>query len=184
MVIDNETPEEQEVRRIIRVLREKPEIAGQVRRAFLSEELLQLPDRFAKFVVPDGEFGCLASDVKAIAADIGDIKGRVTTLESDMTAIEGDVQVLKGDVQHIKDDRAALRGEFFEDRLRARLDDYLDEDLSPVCATARARARRWPSQCHGARTWSCRCARAGHCPRGRAASSQAPLFGATCPIRR
>jgi outer membrane murein-binding lipoprotein Lpp len=157
MTIDNETPEEQEVRRIIRVLREKPEIAEEVRRALLSEELLQLPDRFAKFVAPDGEFGRLASDVKAIAADVGDIKGRVTTLESDMTAVKGDVhvlkgdvqvlkgdvqvlkgdvqvlkgdvQVLKGDVQHIKDDLAALKGEFFEDRLRARLDDYLGDHI-------------------------------------------------------
>jgi len=77
MTEETESPEEQEVRRIIRVLREKPGIAEEVRRALLSQELLELPGHFAKFVAKDGDFGSLKDDVKALTGDVGDLKGDV-----------------------------------------------------------------------------------------------------------
>ena len=114
-----DSPDELKVRRIIRVLRDKPEIAEEVRRALLTEELLLLPERFAAFATDElrelpGRFDAF------VANEFGPLRSDVDTLRSDVDTLKSDVEILKADVGQIK-------GDLLEDVVKSRPDDYLYE---------------------------------------------------------
>ena len=149
-----DSPDELKVRRIIRVLRDKPEIAEEVRRALLTEELLLLPERFAAFATDElrelpgrfdafvaNEFGplrsdvdtlrsdvdTLKSDVEILKADVEILKADVEILKADVEILKADVEILKADVEILKADVGQIKGDLLEDVVKSRPDDYLYE---------------------------------------------------------
>ena len=121
-----DSPDELKVRRIIRVLRDKPEIAEEVRRALLTEELLLLPERFAAFATDElrelpGRFDAF------VANEFGPLRSDVDTLRSDVDTLKSDVEILKADVEILKADVGQIKGDLLEDVVKSRPDDYLYE---------------------------------------------------------
>ncbi len=85
----SEAASPEEVRRIIRLVESDPAVRLELRRALLTSELIELPERFAEFAAAAiGYFGRLESDV--------------SVLESDVSVLKSDVSVLKSDVAEVK----------------------------------------------------------------------------------
>ena len=85
----SEAASPEEVRRIIRLVESDPAVRLELRRALLTSELIELPERFAEFATAAiGYFGRLESDV--------------SVLESDVSVLKSDVAVLKSDVAEVK----------------------------------------------------------------------------------
>ena len=85
----SEAASPEEVRRIIRLVESDPAVRLELRRALLTSELIELPERFAEFATAAiGYFGRLESDV--------------SVLESDVSVLKSDVSVLKSDVAEVK----------------------------------------------------------------------------------
>ncbi len=90
----------------IRALRQNEEFRAAARRELLTQELLELPRRFAEYTaVTDKRLDTLTSDV--------------STLKSDVATLKTDVAELKVDVAQLKTDVGALKGFTFESRLQA-----------------------------------------------------------------
>ena len=128
-----DSPDELKVRRIIRVLRDKPEIAEEVRRALLTEELLLLPERFAAFATDElrelpGRFDAfVANEFGPLRSDVDTLRSDVDTLKSDVEILKADVEILKADVEILKADVGQIKGDLLEDVVKSRPDDYLYE---------------------------------------------------------
>ena len=66
---------------LLRIIREQPEWADALRGALLSQELLELPQRFAEFVaIADKRFAALESDVAELKSDVAELKSDVAEL--------------------------------------------------------------------------------------------------------
>lgn len=98
---------------IYRALRAHPEWAQELRKVLLTEELLNLPIVFKKFV--EEEFHPLRKDVD-------DLKKKVDK-------IEGEVEKLKVDVEKLKVDVGWLKGGFMELQVRDRVGAFFGKLL-------------------------------------------------------
>jgi hypothetical protein len=97
----------EEVRRIIRLIDSDPQVRDEVRRAILTQELLELPQRLAAFIeATDRRFQVIEADLEVLKTDVGVLKT--------------DVGVLKTDVQVLKTDFADFKGDGYERRVRER----------------------------------------------------------------
>jgi hypothetical protein len=88
MAVDVAT--EEEVRRIIRLIETNAEIREAVRRAILTDELLELPDKFARFVESMNEFRTSMEQFRDVT------EKRLDHLESGMGRLESRVGRLEG----------------------------------------------------------------------------------------
>lgn len=88
-----------------RILRENPEWRERIRRLILSDELLELPQRFDRFV--EEEFKPLKEEVQQLKRDVEQLK-------KDVEQLKRDVEQLKRDVEKLKQDVAWLKGEVME----------------------------------------------------------------------
>ena len=110
--------QEEEVRRIIRLVKGNKALAEELRRALLDDELLELPEKFAKFATAAiGHFG---------------------SLHQATGVLKDDVKVLKDDVKVLKDDVGEIKGDILEDRVRMRPDDYLYDFIEAGTSLTRA----------------------------------------------
>ncbi len=99
----SEAASPEEVRRIIRLVESDPAVRLEVRRALLTSELIELPERFAEFATAAiGYFGRLESDVSVLESDVSVLKSDVSVLKSDVAVLKSDVAVLKSDVAEVK----------------------------------------------------------------------------------
>lgn len=90
----------------IRALRQNEEFRAAARRELLTQELLELPRRFAEYTAAtDKRLDILTSDV--------------SVLKTDVSVLKTDVAGLKTDVAELKTDVGALKGFTFESRLQA-----------------------------------------------------------------
>ena len=104
----------------IRALRQNREFRAAARRELLTQELLELPRRFAEYTaVTDKRLDTLTSDVSVLKADVAELKVDVSELKTDVAELKVDVAELKVDVSVLKTDVAALKGFTFESRLQA-----------------------------------------------------------------
>ena len=82
---------------LLRIIREQPEWADALRGALLSQELLELPQRFAEFVViADKRFAALESDVAELKEDVSEIKEDIVEIKGELRRHGGDIGNLRG----------------------------------------------------------------------------------------
>ena len=82
---------------ILRIIREQPEWADALRGALLSQELLELPQRFAEFVVTaDKRFAALESDVAELKSDVSEIREDIGNIKDELRKHGGDIGNLLG----------------------------------------------------------------------------------------
>lgn len=105
---------------IYRALRDHPEWTQELRRVFLTEELLELPRKFNKF---------LEEDFYPLKAKVDKIERDVEVLKKDVEVLKKDVEVLKKDVEKLKSDVGWLKGGFMELQVRDRVGAFFGKIL-------------------------------------------------------
>ena len=121
---------------LIRLLDEHPEWAEALRSRLLTRELIELPEKFAKFAAETNErLDRLESDVAQLKTDMAEVKADVAQLKTDMAEVKADVAELKTDV-------AGLKGFALESRLHTRIVPLISQKL----AVRRAVVMRSPVQ--------------------------------------
>ena len=97
---------------LLRLLREDPDFRDEVRRLVLSQELLELPERFARFeAYVERQFAEIRGDITEIRGDITEIRGDITEIRGDITEMRGDITEMRGDITEIRGDITEMRGE-------------------------------------------------------------------------
>ena len=75
---------------LLRLLREDPDFRDEVRRLLLTQELIELPERFARFEA------YVERRFTEIGSDITEIRGDITRIEANIVTMQGDLGRLKG----------------------------------------------------------------------------------------
>ncbi len=116
---------------LIRLLDENPEWVEALRARLLTQELLELPERFSQFVAEMNDFRAgvdrfveatnrrldaiearqdrMENDIKEIRKDVGALQQDVGILKQDVGVLKQDVAVLKQDVAVLKQDVGELK---------------------------------------------------------------------------
>ena len=110
---------------LLRLLRENPDFRDEVRRLLLSQELIELPERFARFeAYVERQFTEVRSDIARVDGDITEmrsniihIRGEVTELRGEVAELRGEVAELRGEVTEIHGDLGRLKGGEYERRV-------------------------------------------------------------------
>jgi hypothetical protein len=108
---------------LLRLLRENPDFRDEVRRLLLSQELIELPERFARFeAYVERQFTEVRSDIARVDGDITEMRsniihrGEVTEIRGEVTEIRGEVTEIRGEVTEIRGEVTEIRGEVTEIR--------------------------------------------------------------------
>ena len=79
---------------LLRLLREDPDFRDEVRRLILSQELIDLPERFARFEsYVERRFDSLES---SMGQQFSEVRGEIAEVRGDITGVRGDIGRLKG----------------------------------------------------------------------------------------
>ena len=103
---------------LLRLLDENPEWVDALRARLLTQDLLELPERFSQFVeAANKRFDAIETrqdrmedDIKVIKQDVSVLKQDVAELKQDVGEIKQDVAEIKQDVKDGRRDIAVLRG--------------------------------------------------------------------------
>ena len=99
----------------LRLLREDPDFRDEARRLLLTQELIELPERFARFeAYVERRFTEMQVDITEIRSDITEIRGDITEIRGDITEIRGDITEIRGDISEIRGDLGRLKGAEYE----------------------------------------------------------------------
>ncbi len=101
---------------VLEALRDNPRWLEALREIILTEDLLQLPQRFEEFQRKFEEFQSRFEDF--IEEDFIPLRDKVDKIEQDVAVLKQDVNVLKQDVKVLKNDVATLKGDVFEQKVR------------------------------------------------------------------
>ena len=93
---------------LLRLLREDPDFRDEVRRLVLSQELLELPERFARFE------SYVERQFSEVRGDITRIDGSITEMRGDITRIDGSITEMRGDITEMRGDLGRLKGADYE----------------------------------------------------------------------
>ena len=96
---------------LLRLLREDPDFRDEVRRLVLSQELLELPERFARFEA------YVERQFAEVRADIARLDEGQAQMRQDITEIRGDITVMQGDITKNTSDIGSLKGAEYERRV-------------------------------------------------------------------
>ena len=95
----------------MRLLREDPDFRDEVRRLLLTQELIELPERFARFeAYVERRFTGIGSDITEIRGDITRIDGTIVTIQGDITEIGGDITRIEAEHRTMQGDLPAGKG--------------------------------------------------------------------------
>ena len=95
---------------LARILRERPEWADTIRGILLGQELLELPERFARFVELTSEnFRLVHERLDHLETDVAGLKTDVAGLKTDMAEVKTDVARNTADIAEIKTDVAEIK---------------------------------------------------------------------------
>ena len=101
----------------LRLLREDPDFRDEARRLLLTQELIELPERFARFeAYMERRLTEMQGDITEMQGDITEIKGDITEIKGDITEIRGDITEIRGDITEIRGDITEIRGDITETR--------------------------------------------------------------------
>ena len=109
----------------LRLLREDPDFRDEVRRLVLSQELLELPERFARFeAYVERQFTEIRGDIARLdegqtqmRQDITEIRGDIARLDEGQTQMRQDITEIRGDIAKNTSDIGGLRGAEYERRV-------------------------------------------------------------------
>ena len=128
----------------VRALREQPELLETVRQLILTEELLELPQKFAALAQYVQELAAVLADTTRRLDDFIETTNRnfqlvnerlerleadVGTLKSDVDTLKSDVDTLKSDMKVVKDDVANLKGSDMERRAQDNILNIAKDEL-------------------------------------------------------
>ena len=109
---------------ILRIIREQPEWADALRGALLSQELLELPQRFAEFVaIADKRFAALEGDVAELKSDVAELKVDVREIKGEISSINVTLSTHTGDIGN-------LRGRAYEQRIGDNIRSIVSQHLN------------------------------------------------------
>ncbi len=141
---------------LIDALRSDEALRDELRSVLLTQELLELPERFAAFVAEvrsfvaatEARFERIEADIAVLKTDVAVLKVDVAGLKVDVAGLKVDVAGLKTDVAGLKTDVARLKGSDLEQQARVKGAAYLGtagfrrarlvttEDLAELCEDA------------------------------------------------
>jgi hypothetical protein len=82
---------------LLRLLREDPDFRDEVRRLLLTQELIELPERFARFVTyAEQQFTEMRGDITRIDGSITEMQGSIQRIDGEVIVIRGAVGGLQG----------------------------------------------------------------------------------------
>ena len=108
---------------LLRLLREDPDFRDEVRRLVLSQELLELPERFARFEsYVERQFSEVRGDITRIDGSITEMRSDITRdataditeMRGDITRIDGSITEMRGDITEMRGDLGRLKGADYE----------------------------------------------------------------------
>ena len=100
---------------LLRLLREDPDFRDEGRRLLLTQELIELPERFARFeAYVERRFTEIGSDITEIRGDITRIDGTIVTIQGDITEIRGDITRIEANIVTMQGDLGRLKGAGYE----------------------------------------------------------------------
>ena len=109
---------------LARILREKPEWVSTLRNLLLSQELLDLPEKFAQFVqTTNDNFQLVNRRLERLEEDVGVLKDDVAVLKDDVGVLKEDVSVLKEDMGLVKQDLNQVKENL--NRVNGKMDNAL-----------------------------------------------------------
>ena len=117
MAVDIAT--EEEVRRILRLVETNAEVREAVRRAILTDELLELPDKLARFVASMEEFKASMEEFRTSTEEFR------KAMEEFKETTERRLDHLESDVGQLKSDVGQLKGGHFESKWKENGTSYL-----------------------------------------------------------
>ncbi|MHB8295534.1 MAG: hypothetical protein ACYDH5_13110 [Acidimicrobiales bacterium] len=125
--------DEEEVRRIIRVIEANPEIRAEVQRAVLTERLLQLPDEVARLAATAADLAVTVAELRTTVADLGAklaeltaiVSGYMQRTDERLERLESDTATLKSDTATLKTDVGGLKGMALEEKIARNPSYYL-----------------------------------------------------------
>lgn len=96
---------------LTRLLRENPEWRDEIRRELLTEELLELPQRFAEYAkVTDRRLDGIGRKIDTLTDNLNTLTGRVDTLTDNVNTLAGRVDTLTDNVNRLTQNVNALTG--------------------------------------------------------------------------
>lgn len=121
----------------VRALREQPELLETVRQLILTEELLELPQKFAALAQYVQELAAVLADTTRRLDDFIEttnrnfqlVNERLERLEADVGTLKSDVDTLKSDMKVVKDDVANLKGSDMERRAQDNILNIAKDEL-------------------------------------------------------
>ena len=121
----------------VRALREQPELRDTVRQLILTEELLDLPQKFAALAQYVQELAATLADTNRRLDDFIEttnrnfqlVNERLERVEADVSVLKADVAVLKDDVGVLKDDVGNLKGSDMERRAQDSILNIAKDEL-------------------------------------------------------
>ena len=82
---------------LLRLLREDADFRDQVRSLLLTQELIELPERFARFeAYVERQFSEIREDIAKNTSDISEMRGDISEMRGDISEMRGDIGRLKG----------------------------------------------------------------------------------------
>ena len=117
-------------KRLIEALRNDDELRQALRKEILTEELLQLPTRFAELVQVVAQLSAnFAAFVEVTNRRLTKLETDVSVLKEDVSVLKEDVSVLKSDVSVLKSDVSSLKGSDLERRARDSILNIAKDEL-------------------------------------------------------
>lgn len=114
----------------VRALREQPELLETVRQLILTEELLELPQKFAALAQYVQELAATLADTTRRLDDFIETTNRNFQLVNErLERLEADVDTLKSDMKVVKDDVANLKGSDMERRAQDNILNIAKDEL-------------------------------------------------------
>ena len=122
----------------IRILRERPDIREQVRRELLTDELLELPQKFAELVeqvkVLQEQVKTLQDQVKVLQEQVKTLQDQVKVLQEQMKTLQDQVKVLQEQMknfQEVQSEHTVILNDHTQrlGRLENRMDQLVGNDL-------------------------------------------------------
>ena len=130
---------------VVDVIRNDDELRQDLRKEILTEELLQLPMRFAQFEQNVGErFDKLESDIAGIKHDVASLKDDVAGLKDDATDLKASQRRLERDLGELKGDPALRATRVFTYDIADDMGHRIIRDLSRAETRAMSREQALP----------------------------------------
>ena len=110
---------------LLRLLREDPDFRDEVRRLVLSQELLELPERFARFeAYVERQFAEMRGGIARLDEGQAQMRQDIVEIRGDIVEIRGDIVEIRRDIAKNTSDIGGLRGAEYERRVSRSFTSY------------------------------------------------------------